>query len=192
MQGSLVSSQIVDEPGVDAFSLGVGVSVDIRPTVALIAEVIPTVVGGTDLGIHRPPFSFAIQKKLYRHAFTFGFTTSPGTTVSQRAGTSATFLDDPGADKPGGLFLVLEHFPGTPSDAPHVRWRSLESYRKTAMSLDLTLSEAITYRLHQIGADDGSDVEIASGLREGERVAATAAFLIDAESQLRAGLGGGR
>jgi hypothetical protein len=108
VQGSLVSDQIPDEPGINAFSVGVGLSVDIRPTVALIAEVIPTVVGGIDLGIHRPPFSFAIQKKLYRHAFTFGFTTSPGTTVSQRAGTNATFLNEPGADTPGGLFLGFD------------------------------------------------------------------------------------
>lgn len=32
-----------------------GAVVDIRPTVALLAEVIPTVVGGPELGIHRPP-----------------------------------------------------------------------------------------------------------------------------------------
>ncbi len=108
VQGSLESSQILDEPGINAFSIGVGLSVDIRPTVALIAEVIPTVVGGIDLGIHRPPFSFAIQKKLYRHAFTFGFTTSPGTTVSQRAGTDATFLNSPSADTPAGLFLGFD------------------------------------------------------------------------------------
>jgi mono/diheme cytochrome c family protein len=108
VQGSLVSNEILDEPGVNAFSIGVGLSVDIRPTVALIAEVIPTVMGGTELGIHRPPFSFAIQKKLYRHAFTFGFTTSPGTTVSQRAGTNATFLNSPSADTPGGLFLGFD------------------------------------------------------------------------------------
>jgi mono/diheme cytochrome c family protein len=108
VQGSLVSNQIPDEPGITAFSLGTALSVDIRPTVALIAEVIPTVVGGTELGIHRPPFSFAIQKKLYRHAFTFGFTTSPGTTVSQRAGTNATFLNSPSADTPSGLFLGFD------------------------------------------------------------------------------------
>lgn len=108
VQGGLLSDEIPDEPGVNAFSLGVGLSVDIRPTVALIAEVIPTVVGGLELGIHRPPFSFAIQKKLYRHAFTFGFSTSPGTTVSQRAGTNATFLNEPGADTPGGLFLGFD------------------------------------------------------------------------------------
>jgi mono/diheme cytochrome c family protein len=108
VQGSLESNQILDEPGINAFSLGTGLAVDIRPTVALIAEVIPTVVGGTELGIHRPPFSFAIQKKLYRHAFTFGFTTSPGTTVSQRAGTNATFLNSPSADTPAGLFLGFD------------------------------------------------------------------------------------
>src|SRR5580704_12154601 len=108
VQGSLESNQIPDEPGINAFSIGAGLAVDIRPTVALIAEVIPTVVGGIELGIHRPPFSFAIQKKLYRHAFTFGFTTSPGTTVSQRAGTNATFLNSPSADTPGGLFLGFD------------------------------------------------------------------------------------
>jgi mono/diheme cytochrome c family protein len=108
VQGGLLSDEIPDEPGINAFSVGVAVAVDIRPTVALIAEVIPTVANGTELGIHRPPFSFAIQKKLYRHAFTFGFTTSPGTTVSQRAGTNATFLNQPGADTPGGLFLGFD------------------------------------------------------------------------------------
>jgi len=108
VMGGLLSDEIPDEPGINAFSVGIGLSVDIRPTVALIAEVIPTVANGTELGIHRPPFSFAIQKKLYRHAFTFGFTTSPGTTVSQRAGTNATFLNEPGADTPGGLFLGFD------------------------------------------------------------------------------------
>jgi mono/diheme cytochrome c family protein len=108
VQGSLVSGQIPDEPGINAFSLGTGLAVDIRPTVALLAEVIPTVLGGSELGIHRPAFSFAIQKKLYRHAFTFGLTTSPGTTVSQRAGTNATFLNSPGADTPSGLFLGFD------------------------------------------------------------------------------------
>ncbi len=108
VQGSLESDEILDQPGVNAFSLGTGLAVDIRPTVALLAEVIPTVVGGAELGIHRPPFSFAIQKKIYRHAFTFGFTTSPGTTVSQRAGTNATFLNNPSADTPSGLFLGFD------------------------------------------------------------------------------------
>jgi hypothetical protein len=108
VQGSIVSGQIPDERGIYAFSIGVGVAVDIRPTVALLAEVIPTVVGGPELGIHRPPFSFAIQKKLYRHAFTFGLTTSPGSTVSQRGGTNATFLNNPSADTPFGLFLGFD------------------------------------------------------------------------------------
>ncbi len=54
--------------------------------------------------------------------------------------------------KPGGLLLVLEHFPGTPSDARHVRWRSLDAYRKAAVTLGLTLREVVTYRLDQIDA----------------------------------------
>jgi hypothetical protein len=102
------SSDIPNLPGINTFSLGIGAAVDIRPTVALVAEVIPTLLNGRELGIHRPPFSFGIQKKIYRHAFTLGVTTGPGTTVSQRAGTRAQFLGDPSADTPGGLFLGFD------------------------------------------------------------------------------------
>lgn len=96
------------KPCADTFSLGVALAVDVRPTVALVAEAIPTLVNGTDLGIHRPAYSFGIQKHIWRHAFTFGFSNSPGTTVSQRAGTRATFLGDPTADKPSGMFVGFD------------------------------------------------------------------------------------
>lgn len=92
-------------PCADTFSLGAGISVDVRPTVALVAEVIPTLVNGVNLGIHRPPFALGIQKKIWRHAFTFGFSTGPGTTTSQRIGTRATYLGQPGADVPSGMFV---------------------------------------------------------------------------------------
>lgn len=95
-------------PCANTFSLGVAGAIDIRPTVALVAEVIPTLVNGGEMGIHRPAFSFGIQKKIWRHAFTFGFSNSPGTTVSQRAGTRATMLRDPSADTPGGLFVGFD------------------------------------------------------------------------------------
>ncbi len=101
-------SPIPDLPGYNAFSLGIGGSVDIRPTVALVAEVIPTLSGGRALGIHRPAYSFGIQKKLWRHAFTLGFSNSPGVLVSQRAGTRATYLRDPSADTPGGLTIGFD------------------------------------------------------------------------------------
>ncbi len=108
LQGGFRSREILDVPGINSFALGVGGSLDVRPTVALVAEVIPTLAHGRDLGIHRPAYSFGIQKKIWRHAFTFGFSTSPGTTVSQRAGTRATFLDDPSADTPSGLFVGFD------------------------------------------------------------------------------------
>jgi mono/diheme cytochrome c family protein len=98
VQGGLVNNKIPNFPGINAFSLGTGGAFDIRPTVALVAEVIPTLIGADQLGIHRPAFSFGIQKKIYRHAFTFGLTNSPGVTVSQRAGTDATFLNNPHGD----------------------------------------------------------------------------------------------
>ena len=103
-----LSSDIPDLPGVNTFSIGVGAAYDIRPTVALVAEVIPTLLNADELGIHRPAYSFGIQKKIFRHAFTLGLTTSPGVTVSERAGTRAEFLGEPSADTPGGLFFGFD------------------------------------------------------------------------------------
>ena len=95
-------------PGIHSFSLGVGGALDIRPTIALVAEVIPTLVHGRELGIHRPAYAFGIQKRVRGHAFTLGFSNNPGTVVSQRAGTRATFLSDASADKPKGLFIGFD------------------------------------------------------------------------------------
>jgi len=92
-------------PGINTFSLGAGLAVNIRPTVALVTEVIPTLVHGRELGIHRPAYAFGIQKQVRGHAFTLGFSQGPGITVAQRAGTRATFVGDPSADKPSGLFI---------------------------------------------------------------------------------------
>ncbi len=105
---SFRGSAIPDLPGYNSFALGVAGAVDIRPTVALIAEVNPTLVGGRALGIHRPAYAFGVQKKIWRHAFTFGFTNSPGTTVSQRSGTRAAYLNQPSGDTPGGLFIGFD------------------------------------------------------------------------------------
>lgn len=102
------SRDILDLPGHDTFSLGIGGALDIRPTVALIAEVTPTLVNGRPLGILRPAYSFGIQKKIWRHAFTFGFTTAPGRTVAERAATRASFLGQPNADTPSGLFIGFD------------------------------------------------------------------------------------
>ena len=106
---SFESRDFPNLPGTNTFSLGVGGAVDIRPTVALLAEVIPTLVNGNchqsgcvDLGIHRPAYAFGIQKKIWRHSFTFGFTNGPATTVSQRSATRAAFVNDPTADGSSG------------------------------------------------------------------------------------------
>jgi mono/diheme cytochrome c family protein len=108
VQGSLISSEIPDLPGVNTFSVGLGLAIDIRPTVALVAELIPTVVNGPELGIHRPAMSYGIQKKIFRHAFTFGVSNSPGVTVSQRAGTDASYLGDPSGDTFKNLFVGFD------------------------------------------------------------------------------------
>jgi mono/diheme cytochrome c family protein len=102
------SSGFTPLPGHNTFSLGVGGALDIRPTVAFVAEVIPTLANGRPMGILRPSFSFGIQKKIWRHAFTFGWTTAPGTTVAERASTRASFLGQPNADTPDGLFIGFD------------------------------------------------------------------------------------
>jgi hypothetical protein len=90
-------------PGIDSFSLGAGLAVNVRPTVAIVTEVIPTLVNARELGIRRPAYALGIQKQVRGHAFTLGVSNGPGTVVSQRAGTRATFLGSSTADKPGGL-----------------------------------------------------------------------------------------
>ena len=95
-------------PGFNTFVLAAGGALDIRPTVALVAEVFPTLVNGSELGIHRPAYAFGIQKRVLHHAFTLGFSNSPGTVVSQRAGTRATFLGQPSSDTPSGLFIGFD------------------------------------------------------------------------------------
>jgi len=103
-----ISPSFQARPCANTFSLAVGAAVDIRPSVAIIAETIPTLVNGNELAIHRPEFSFGIQKKLWRHAFTLGFSNSPGTIVSERSGTNATFTGDPTADKPSKVFIGFD------------------------------------------------------------------------------------
>jgi mono/diheme cytochrome c family protein len=105
--GSLASAP-PNLPGINTFVLAAGGALDIRPTVALVAEVFPTLVNGPELGIHRPAYAFGIQKRVLRHAFTLGFSNSPGTVVSQRAGTRATFVGDPSGDTPSGLFIGFD------------------------------------------------------------------------------------
>jgi mono/diheme cytochrome c family protein len=100
-----LANRPAETPGINSFSIGAGLAWNFRPTVAFVTEVIPTLVNADDLGIHRPAYSFGVQKQVRGHAFTFGFTQGPGTTISQRAGTSASYLSDPSADKPSGLFI---------------------------------------------------------------------------------------
>ena len=59
------------------FSIGIGETFDDRPTVSLLAEVIPTTVNGEPLGIHRPAYASGVQKKIWRDAFSFGFMNGP-------------------------------------------------------------------------------------------------------------------
>lgn len=81
-------------PGETAVALGTGLSVNVRPTVALMAEANMRVnekarYVSEFTGIHRPVFGFAIQKvsESRKHSFTLSFTNGHGTTMSQRSMT---------------------------------------------------------------------------------------------------------
>jgi hypothetical protein len=107
-QANGVSGGLILKPCANTISIGVAASVDIRKTVALVAETIPTIMNADELGIHRPEFAFGIQKKIWRHAFTLGFGNGPATIVSQRAGSSSTFLGNPSAGIPQNMFIGFD------------------------------------------------------------------------------------
>jgi len=107
-QANGVSGGMILSPCANTISIGAGASVDIRKTVALVAEAIPTVMNADQLGIHRPEFAFGIQKKIWRHAFTLGFGNGPATIVSQRAGSNSTFVGNPSAGIPQNMFIGFD------------------------------------------------------------------------------------
>jgi cbb3-type cytochrome c oxidase subunit III len=89
------SRDIPHLPGFNTITTGLGGALDVRPTVAVVAEINPTWLNFTELGIHNPVFAFGVQKKIWRHAFTIGFTNGPGVTVAQRNGTRGSFIGQP-------------------------------------------------------------------------------------------------
>ena len=96
-------------PGVTATALGIGAAVNIRPTVALLAEANLRLNEESRYvadfsGIHRPVFGFGIQKvsASRRHSFSLTFTNGYGTTFSQRSMTRGIIGAD---DTPQGLTI---------------------------------------------------------------------------------------
>jgi len=90
-------------PGETAVALGIGAAVNVRPSVALMAEANYRVneasrYMGDFTGIHRPVFGFGIQKasSSRRHSFSLVFTNGPGTTMSQRSMTKGLIFGDDG------------------------------------------------------------------------------------------------
>lgn len=92
-------------PGETAISLGIGAAVNVRPSVALMAEANYRLneesryIDGP-FGIRRPVFGFGIQKASAsrRHAFSLVFTNGAGTTMAQRSMTKGLFFRDDGFD----------------------------------------------------------------------------------------------
>ncbi|MFN0086293.1 MAG: DUF5777 family beta-barrel protein [Blastocatellia bacterium] len=90
-----------EAPGETAFALGIGGALNVRPSVALMAEANYRLneearyIDGR-IGIRRPVFGFGLQKASAsrRHAFSLVFTNGPGTTMSQRSMTRGLFASD--------------------------------------------------------------------------------------------------
>ena len=90
-------------PGETAMALGVGAAVNIRPSVALMAEANYRLNEASRYisqftGIRRPVFGFGIQKASAsrRHAFSLVFTNGTGTTMAQRSMTKGLLFGDDG------------------------------------------------------------------------------------------------
>jgi len=91
-----------ETPGTTAFALGVGLAVNVRPSMALLGEANYRLTEAARYheigqGIRRPVYGFGIQKASAsrRHAFTLTFSNGPGTTLSQRSQTRGLyFVDD--------------------------------------------------------------------------------------------------
>lgn len=94
-------SEAQNLPGETAVALGVGAAVNVRPSVALMAEVNYRLneaarYPNEGAGIRRPVFGFGLQKASAsrRHSFTLTFTNGPGTTFAQRSMTNAMLFTD--------------------------------------------------------------------------------------------------
>lgn len=96
-------------PGETAIALGIGAAVNIRPSVALMAEANYRLneesrYDNGFTGIRRPVFGFGIQKASItrRHSFSLVFTNGTGTTFAQRSMTKGLLFGD---DSFGGLTI---------------------------------------------------------------------------------------
>ncbi|MCI0391209.1 MAG: DUF5777 family beta-barrel protein [Acidobacteria bacterium] len=90
-------------PGATAVALGIGAAVNLRPSMALMAEANYRLNEdsryiGAFTGIRRPVFGFGIQKASAsrRHSFSLVFTNGPGTTIAQRSMTKGLLFGDDG------------------------------------------------------------------------------------------------
>lgn len=81
-------------PGENTFALGIGGALNIRPTVALMAEANMRVNEAGRFGSTRPAFGFGIEKVSVsrRHAFGLVFSNGAGTTMSQRSATRVSLI----------------------------------------------------------------------------------------------------
>jgi hypothetical protein len=86
-------------PGETTFALGLGGALNIRPSVALMAEANYRINEEGRFGVTRPNFGFGIQKASIsrRHSFSLVFSNGLGTTFAQRSTTRAAIL--PGAEE---------------------------------------------------------------------------------------------
>ncbi|MGH9767308.1 MAG: DUF5777 family beta-barrel protein [Blastocatellia bacterium] len=105
----LTADPTANAPGETAIALGIGAAVNVRPSVALMAEANYRLNEesryiGDFTGIRRPVFGFGIQKasSSRRHAFSLVFTNGPGTTMAQRSMTKGLLFGD---DAFGGLTI---------------------------------------------------------------------------------------
>ncbi|MFN0119586.1 MAG: DUF5777 family beta-barrel protein [Blastocatellia bacterium] len=87
-------------PGETTFALGVGGALNVRPTVAIMAEANMRVNREGRFDSTRPAFGFGVEKVSVskKHAFALVFSNGVGTTMSQRSATRGSILG-PGSEE---------------------------------------------------------------------------------------------
>lgn len=83
-------------PGATTFAMGLGGALNIRPTVALLAEANWRVNEKGRFGNAAPVYGFGIEKVTVsrRHSFSLIFSNAAGTTMAQRSATVRSFFTD--------------------------------------------------------------------------------------------------
>ena len=149
-------------------------------------------VAEQDIGLVRPGASAQVLVNAYPAQRFAGRIAAvyPGLATGTRTVPVRIELPNPGQQLKPGMFAQVELAVGAATPVLTVPDSAVIDSGTRRIVLVQTAPGRFEPREVQLGARDASHVEVLEGLREGEQVVVAANFLIDAESNLKAALGG--